>query len=618
MLLSLLRPEVRAAYLDAHVDFPLQGKSASFIGAGINLTHSRVIDFGQRPLPRGRGTDAEVLPIYFGDFVNYWIVYDLFKSLELLSRAPEGIPQNVRPNLSADLMADAAARIVRADCWFGYVAETPTWDGLKNRIAERIGSYLSFFNFNSDSIPDSISNSKTSIGEPISLVAEVLRQVGIIGEDVHVFVQIDQYEELLRLEGRYKELGVHYRAVINRALGLRDPRVSYRIGTRRYGWTESQLERDRDYKLIDLDQTLRRSENRKTWLFPRFAEDVLRKRLQVADYDIEASERPLTAVFGRGYDPKQKALRYAGSARTRAVRVEPQWPLGWCHFLSELAETDPLSARLAESWARQKGKESIMKQGAHEDAPWNKDYWRKERVEHALMQIASRCGQRMIWSGTDEILGLSGGNILIFVSICQHIWNAWIRAVRPAVSAPDRKVPQIDDSIQAVGVHEASTHWHRKVTEQNGGSSRQRFLTVVARTLEKRLLGDLPLSYPGNNGFSVAVDDLDADQEVSAFLDQAASFGDLFDSPHTTKEKDRKERRKWYLNPILCPYFNLPHIRTKEPFYVDTPTVREWMMEAEILLETPGRPRRPNEPKISATDISRQPTLFDEPATSND
>ncbi|MBV5269850.1 MAG: hypothetical protein JZU55_08070, partial [Afipia sp.] len=171
MLLSLLRPEVRTAYLHADVDFPLKGKSA-------------------------------------------------------------------------------ATRIARADCWFGFVAEMRTWDGLKGKIAERIGSYWSFFNFNSDSIPGAIADSKTSIGEPISLVAEVLRQLGIIGEDVHVFVQIDQYEELLRLEGRYKELGVHYRSVINKALGLRDPRVSYRIGTRRYGWNDSQLERDRDYKLI--------------------------------------------------------------------------------------------------------------------------------------------------------------------------------------------------------------------------------------------------------------------------------------------------------------------------------------------------------------------------------
>ncbi|MBV5269852.1 MAG: hypothetical protein JZU55_08080, partial [Afipia sp.] len=247
-----------------------------------------------------------------------------------------------------------------------------------------------------------------------------------------------------------------------------------------------------------------------------------------------------------------------------------------------------------------------MTRTSDEDAPWNKDYWRKERVEHALMQIASRCGQRMIWSGASEILGLSGGNILIFVSICQHIWNAWIRAVRPDISSLDRKVPQIGDGIQAVGVHEASTHWHRKVTEQDGGSSRQRFLTIVARNLEKRLLRDLPLSYPGNNGFSVQTDELSGDQEVNAFLEQSASFGDLFDSPHTTKEKNRKERRKWYLNPILCPYFNLPHIRTKEPFYVDALTVREWMTEAEIYLETPGRSRRSNEMRPATADPGRQ------------
>src|SRR5207253_7909200 len=99
--------------------------------------------------------------------------------------------------------------------------------------------------------------------------AELLRSCKIIKDTYHVFVRIDQHEELFRLEGLLKDFGPKYRAVINKALGLRNPNVSYRIGTRGYAWGENleffgstaRLERERNYKLIDLDEMLRRREN---------------------------------------------------------------------------------------------------------------------------------------------------------------------------------------------------------------------------------------------------------------------------------------------------------------------------------------------------------------------
>ena len=52
-----------------------------------------------------------------------------------------------------------------------------------------------------------------------------------------------------------------------------------------------------------------------------------------------------------------------------------------------------------------------------------KIWWKKERIELALVQIAGRCQQRPLWSGFCELIALSGGNILTFLSICQFIWD---------------------------------------------------------------------------------------------------------------------------------------------------------------------------------------------------
>ncbi len=71
MLLGLLKPEVQVAYAKVSEDFPLNGLAPPFIGAGINLTRSGVMDFGQRRLPGQEEHGATVLQTYFADFLNY-------------------------------------------------------------------------------------------------------------------------------------------------------------------------------------------------------------------------------------------------------------------------------------------------------------------------------------------------------------------------------------------------------------------------------------------------------------------------------------------------------------------------------------------------------------------
>src|SRR5260370_33206244 len=101
-------------------------------------------------------------------------------------------------------------------------------------------------------------------------------------------------------------------------------------------------------------------------------------------------------------------------------------------------------------------------------------YWGKEGIQAALRQIASRCYQRMIWGGHNDVIELSGGNILVFVGICQRIWSVWLRATGQ-LDRTDSSLPKIDEGLQAVGIHEASTHWFEKLSEETEGNKRSGF-----------------------------------------------------------------------------------------------------------------------------------------------
>jgi hypothetical protein len=81
------------------------------------------------------------------------------------------------------------------------------------------------------------------------------------------------------------------------------------------------------------------------------------------------------------------------------------------------------------------------------------------------------------------------------------------------------------------------------------------------------------------------VDELNQLPAIASFLGNSADYGDLYEVPHTTKEKNRKQRKKWYLIPILSPYYQIPESHVKEPYYVTNPQVARWLQAAGICLE---------------------------------
>ena len=217
-------------------------------------------------------------------------------------------------------------------------------------------------------------------------------------------------------------------------------------------------------------------------------------------------------------------------------------------------------------------KNSRRLSGLVERHPWVDEkmkYWAKERKEAALVQMAGAAIQSLIWSGRKHILDLSGFNILSFMSICRAIWGAWLRGMSDADLKALQGLPNIPVDAQVIGINEASKTWFDKLREGLDGDRRTTFINSLGTWFSRKIRDDKALSNPGHNGFSLPLRDLDSDSWMVSLIKNSRDHGDLIESDHTTKSSDQKPRRKWYLHPLLCPYFRIQFVRTKEPIYTD-------------------------------------------------
>src|SRR5688572_7921360 len=118
-------------------------------------------------------------------------------------------------------------------------------------------------------------------------------------------------------------------------------------------------------------------------------------------------------------------------------------------------------------------------------------------------------------------------------------------------------MPVFDGTIQSIGIIEASNDWHNELAnDERGGRNRKKFVSLLGTIFFKTLIEDKAMSNPGHNGFSVDLTEL-TNSPFSSFLKECSDYGDLYDSPHTSKLKDKKKRWKFYLNPVLSPYFKI-------------------------------------------------------------
>jgi hypothetical protein len=103
----------------------------------------------------------------------------------------------------------------------------------------------------------------------------------------------------------------------------------------------------------------------------------------------------------------------------------------------------------------------------------------------------------------------------------------------------------------------------------------------------------------GDNGISITLAEFNSNDEsvtdIRNFMREAVGFGVLFESEHSSKSKSGGRRIKFYLNPILCPRFQLPEAKTKEPYYWKIDELFDLAKKAQITI---SRVRR-SPPKTS-------------------
>lgn len=291
MLLNLLSTNTRIAYEKSGEKYPWAGNGTTFIAAGIHLIrdNAKIIASRLSEIPEDRRESWAAAT--FADYVNYVLFLDMLFNVDLLAKeqAKNGcLKSQIEIKLSDEAEQKFVKKLSVSNALFGYFSQCESLDDILKRVVDRLQAYRRYFNFHHENLDKDVEQTKTVIGEPMIVLAEALRDTGIIPSETLFFLRIDQHEELYALE-RTSKYGDIFRKVINGLLALRDSRVSYRVGTRYYAWSEevgiwgsgATLEHMRDYIYINLDDVFKRPESKRVGTpFDNFSEDVFRRRVK--------------------------------------------------------------------------------------------------------------------------------------------------------------------------------------------------------------------------------------------------------------------------------------------------------------------------------------------------
>lgn len=628
MLLRLLDPKIRLAYhelarereLTKEEQFPIPEELRDFVSTRVDLNKSGLLDIVNTLPPGFQHDDFRFLVSAFGDFLNYWLLQGLLENIQWMQNRSEVFDRLIREDAYLDGFAKEFAM---EDCFFGGLDGVADWEALKEAIRRRVIDYRAWANGNRD-LPDAIRETKTSIGEPLGRAVKVLHTSGVFSRTAHVFCSIDQIEALWFQNPAKRELGSTLRRELHQLLGARDNRAYYRIGVRRHDWDQTgdlpmrdgrSLEEGRDYLLTDIDDLLRKGEYAKNWTFKRFARDVFQRRVKATFPS--PSQLPLgleqsSVFFGPSPQAQEQVAEIIKNPdEKKLLNLDRDWREDWAAAISDCfhrkvpglpmqppddRQFDPLNALLLSAWGLQtggRGRQAKQRRFTEnpplsaDDPPWDqpKYYWRKERYPQAVVQLCSRHGQKIQWWGEAKILSLSGGNILRFITISRVVWDYWQRIDNQAVCGPPGKRIVVH-TTQAAAILEASRQIRETLARQPGnpaGDVRIRFLDKLAQWLNRKLLADTAMSYPGGNGISLRDDDLAKLPELQKLIHEAVGWGDIYERDHTSKSKSDGKRTKYYPNPALSPVYQLHEAHTKEPVYAKIEDIERIARDAGVL-----------------------------------
>jgi hypothetical protein len=587
MILNLLRWPVLAEWIgpDGQPPAPLKNLPR-FLGLSVNLVQASFHAFGRRSFARAHKIAREDAVAVDGacaaDFLNHFLLREFLLALKFL-RADKGARLRRWLELKEDALhsEECVANFAQSAAWFGYYSDCHTLSELIAKCETRLGIWRSFLNANIDIIPDDVWKTKSTLGQPIHEMGNLLNSIS--NGKPHLFIVIDQYEVLPELNLLF---GSTLQRIVNTLIKSRDPAAFYKIGARTYDWgkelrvwgAESRIEIQRDYVWINMADVLMRDEDPKGWLFKKFALDVALKRLQVNGAFGTVTAEQVSEIFGRRNLEEESELYFRRNS-TKRLSVVKSVPTDIRHEIIRICRTDSvLELRLASAWALEQLQNdvnpNVILESLHE-RPWRKQWWWKERPNVALLQIARIANQRKFYYGWDTVIGLSGGNISAFLLLCSEIWDfATKLGYHPMKSQP------LLPGVQTDGILVASEKWRsRDRNEQGGGRLRYEVLTRLGSAIHDYLIRDLGISNPGHSGFSLKDTGLSANEKakrVRQFIEEAVNWSIFEERVHKPKSGGPM-RRKWYLHPLFSPAFAIPYIRAKEPLYVEVETVYDWI-----------------------------------------
>lgn len=627
MHLRLLNFDIRRAYSELGGTYPLADIGANnFVSCGVNIYKSAAIRFGQRLKGSEFNTEASVtLPLMFADYLNCYLINDLSQHLQNFSseiaQSMDGLP-NV--DFSAKSLNIASEYIEKYSSLKRYLPEGGTYEDLVVAVRNRLFAYEDYIDFNVDQISVQVHATKSAPGVSFSEFVSLLRESGIISDSVVVFATIDQVDDIMRSAPRslqlesnqsIERLYLEFQEVIYAMLGIRDGNISYRLALRPSSFTHKNLpvygtntiiERFRSFNILDLDELLLRSENMTNEVAREFYGDILERRLAALGYP-----RPchgfdlLQRVFGKSAVARDGAEAYGSTLSPRLIPSSyTEWiPSTLVDQFDKLFESSKYEWRLSCAWVLQRLAKGDELSKVQIDGWKDKKWWITDRRQLAALQIAFLSRQRMIWYGADDVVHLSGFSVLPFLFICQCIWDSWLR--NSPESSELEGEPWIPSYIQADGIHNASRDWRLKLAAESGSDILVPFIDSLATILRKYLKDDVRMSYPGANGISFGEDDLRRNPDVQSLLDACTDFGLLLGQSHSTREATGRIRIKYYIYPLLVPYYQLPHGRTSEPRYLEVSFVRA-VFEKSFVFTSEASYRK------GMFELTQQGTLFED------
>lgn len=382
---------------------------------------------------------------------------------------------------------------------------------------------------------------------------EELRRAELFGERYFVIL-VDEYENYADYQQR----------IINTRLkqSRREDGVTYRLFMRSGGLTTREtlapgqtIEEIHDYRRHSLDEDLNFIE------FARHAVAVANRHLEEEPWfrasgyvrveslfeDIsDEDEARLLVEEGKRQDQLLQWMQTHGGEAARPL-------IGWLE-----TETSPLRRAVAVVLFNQ-GKDaaeiaSSFRQDNQKSRDWYHNYHRG-----ALHWLCRLYRTDKKYSGLNQILGLAGNNIRVFLDFCHAIVAEWLASPRSSLPIP-------------WGIQDAAIHRQSRILRENLYSAARstgevnQFLDRLGRLFE--LAHKSPRqSEPEINHFAIKGEAGDADsrEKLDKWLRDAWYEGVLRQLP-SNKQKSLHEARgvDWQIAPWLAPLFNLSTRRKKK------------------------------------------------------